>query len=554
MTDPNCPTGGTICSGSNGNSAENYKRITVVVTMNGVAHPAKPMLVSAIVADPNALPSGAPSNATQNPLQSVNTQCGGGSCTQALTGTAVDYYLTDSPSGGSYQPPTASNPLHQTLTSFACTLGGLPSTCPPKPDQLITTPPSTGGELPPCAATNLGCVTSTPIPAATAGGPGPNPCNGGIAPTDANGNCSTGLRLPHPSADSSSCPSPPVDNTRSHSWVSSAIPTGTTVNLAGTGGMTMFMQSAGSTAVNVTLCAGVYIQPGGLPGTVTTLLPPAVTQIGATVSVSAQATAGAPTPVSFGFNLGPGCDVDQHAGEPGADRARGVAGGVGRIRCGPGLRPPLHVLADDPDRALSRAHRTLHQLREESGIAVPIVLAVMMVVLALSAAAVLAATANNDLAGRDANQKAALEAADAGLRAATYRLNMLLPQQGYCPTNPATQVGGSGLCAQDGPENLGNGDTFSYWVSDVLGPGAQCAGLPVTAASGLNPQTVGQRCITANTGAPNAVSAHVQIRVASYTAQAVFSVPGLIGLNEVTIRRQCPRERLGRHQQGRLYR
>jgi len=188
---------------------------------------------------------------------------------------------------------------------------------------------------------------------------------------------------------------------------------------------------------------------------------------------------------------------------------------------------------------LSRAHRTLHQLREESGIAVPIVLAVMMVVLALSAAAVLAATANNDLAGRDANQKAALEAADAGLRAATYRLNMLLPQQGYCPTNPATQVGGSGLCAQDGPENLGNGDTFSYWVSDVLGPGAQCAGLPVTAPSGLNPQTVGQRCITAigtaNTGAPNAVSAHVQIRVASYTAQAVFSVPGLIGLNEVTI-------------------
>ncbi len=316
MSDPNCPTGGTICSGSNGNSAENYKRITVVVTMNGVAHPAKPMLVSTIVADPNALPSGAPSNAMQNPLQSVNTQCGGGSCTQALTGTAVDYYLTDSPSGGSYQPPTASHPLHQTLTSFACTLGGLPSTCPPKPDQLITTPPSTGGELPPCAATNLGCVTSTPIPAAGGGGPGPNPCNGGIAPTDANGNCSTGLRLPHPSADSSSCPSPPVDNTRSHSWVSSAIPTGTTVNLAGTGGMTMFMQSAGSTAVNVTLCAGVYIQPGGLLGTVTTLLPPAVTQIGATVSRSAQATAGAPTPVSFGFNLGQAATLTSTPGSP----------------------------------------------------------------------------------------------------------------------------------------------------------------------------------------------------------------------------------------------
>ncbi len=170
----------------------------------------------------------------------------------------------------------------------------------------------------------------------------------------------------------------------------------------------------------------------------------------------------------------------------------------------------------------------------------PIAVVVLMITLALGAAAVVAAVSSNDLSQRDSNGKAALEAAEAGLRAATYRLNMFLPASGRCPTNPSTTVGGSGLCAQDGPETLGNGSTFSYWVSDVLVPGQQCAGVPVTVPnSNLNPQYVAQRCITAvgtaNTGGSNAVSARVQARVASYAAQALFSVPGLIGLNELTI-------------------
>ena len=75
---------------------------------------------------------------------------------------------------------------------------------------------------------------------------------------------------------------------------------------------------------------------------------------------------------------------------------------------------------------------------------------------------------------------------------------MLLPAAGMCPTTPVTAVGSNGLCAQDGPESLGNGATFSYWVSDVLSPGQQCAGRAVTVpSSSLNPQTIAQRCITA---------------------------------------------------------
>ena len=52
------------------------------------------------------------------------------------------------------------------------------------------------------------------------------------------------------------------------------------------------------------LCAALYAQPTGLLGTLVNLLPPHVTQIGATVSVNAAVAAAVPTPVSFGFNLG----------------------------------------------------------------------------------------------------------------------------------------------------------------------------------------------------------------------------------------------------------
>ena len=179
-------------------------------------------------------------------------------------------------------------------------------------------------------------------------------------------------------------------------------------------------------------------------------------------------------------------------------------------------------------------------LADERGFALPIALLVMVIGVALSAAAVLAASNQSGFSNRDTNDKAALEAADAGVRAASYRLNMFLPQAGYCPTNPSTTVGGSGLCAQDGPESLGNGTSFSYWVSDVLTVGQSCAGVPVTITStSLNPQAVSQRCVTAygtaGTGV-HQVSARVQVRVASYTAQALFAVPGLIGLNELTVR------------------
>ncbi|MHB8658311.1 MAG: prepilin-type N-terminal cleavage/methylation domain-containing protein [Solirubrobacteraceae bacterium] len=296
-SDPSC-SGGTICS-----TTTDYKRVTVVVTMTGISQPSQPVLVSTLVADPSALPIGAPSNSAQNPLQSPSTQCGGGTCTQALNGTSVDYYLTDSPYSSGYSPPTLPNTLHQTLTTFLC--GGL--SCPPAPDQLIITRPQTGGVLPPCFSTDLGCVLTNPT---STGEPvSSTPCNGGSTSFDGSGNCQSGLLLKHPSTDSSSCGSPPADNTRSHTWTTPTIPVGTTVNLTGTGGMTLYLQSASGVAVNVTVCLGVYIEPTGLLGSLVNLLPANVTPIGAAVSVNARAGASVPTPASFGFNLGSGAAI-----------------------------------------------------------------------------------------------------------------------------------------------------------------------------------------------------------------------------------------------------
>ncbi|HEU0318973.1 MAG TPA: prepilin-type N-terminal cleavage/methylation domain-containing protein [Solirubrobacteraceae bacterium] len=267
VSDPNCAAG-TICPAS-----RDYKRVTVVATMSGVAQPTAPALIATYVADASAIPAGAPSNSQQNPLQSPNTQCsnGGGAqvlCNNALTGTPVTYFLSDTPSGGIYSPPACGgNNLHATL------LGALSSLLTGSPDQLISSPPTGACTTPPCFAVNLGCGTTPGVPLvpATSGGGG-------------------------------SCGTPPADNTKSHTWVTPAIPAGTTVNLNGTGGMTTFVESTSAVAVDATICLGLYIVPSGLLGGVLGNL---LSQpIGVAVQASVTATAGVPTPVSFNFNVG----------------------------------------------------------------------------------------------------------------------------------------------------------------------------------------------------------------------------------------------------------
>ena len=165
---------------------------------------------------------------------------------------------------------------------------------------------------------------------------------------------------------------------------------------------------------------------------------------------------------------------------------------------------------------------------DERGIALPVALAALLILSLLGTAAVLAATETNSLTGRDGNTKAALEAADAGLRVAAYRLNQLRPDDTHCPTVPATATGTGNLCASPGVESIGNGASYRYWITGAMTSGA-CAGYAVD-----NTQTaIGQRCITA-IGAAGAVSARTQERVVAYTSSPVFPA-AIYGSRSVTV-------------------
>jgi len=176
---------------------------------------------------------------------------------------------------------------------------------------------------------------------------------------------------------------------------------------------------------------------------------------------------------------------------------------------------------------------SLKRLGREDGVALPIALSVLMISLALMGAAAAVAIDTNTAANADAGAKAAIEAADAGERTAIYRLNMYRPDSNSCPTVPTSSVQSGGLCAQDGPESLGNGASFSYWISRVLQTGDKCAGSTVLSSQA----NVAQRCVTAigtqAMGAQN-VSARVQERVAAYTSVPVFPA-AIFGTKSVTI-------------------
>lgn len=118
--------------------------------------------------------------------------------------------------------------------------------------------------------------------------------------------------------------------------------------------------------------------------------------------------------------------------------------------------------------------------RREEGFAVVVALGVLTICLLLGSAAVLSATAANDTSNRDRATKKAIQAADAGLQAAIFRMNRLnvvrsaLPCVGLdlslLPLDAST-----GWCSPVG-ETLGDGESYSYAVSPVT----QVSGSQVT--------------------------------------------------------------------------
>ncbi|CAB4923494.1 unannotated protein [freshwater metagenome] len=146
----------------------------------------------------------------------------------------------------------------------------------------------------------------------------------------------------------------------------------------------------------------------------------------------------------------------------------------------------------------------------------------------LAGVALQASVAGSDGTTADARARQALQAAEAGLQRATYRLSMLQPAADRCVTTVVLDPVAGG-CPASPPESLGNGSSFSYRTTTALPGTGSCAGLTVRTQAALT-----QRCITA-TGTTDGVVRRVQIRVAAYASTPLFPVAGVLGLEAVSM-------------------
>jgi Tfp pilus assembly protein PilX len=186
----------------------------------------------------------------------------------------------------------------------------------------------------------------------------------------------------------------------------------------------------------------------------------------------------------------------------------------------------------------------MRRIQNESGAALIIALTVMVVMVLLTGV-VLTATLNVKAAStRDTRTKRAFEAAQAGLQATLYRLNMNINStsapvatlNAECVGGPADQVtaplAGSNICEEFKAE-LSTKVVYRSWTTTVFEGVGTCAGVAVGTS-----KNVAERCITAEgivEESGQKVKARVQERVAAYDGKPQFSHAGVTGERGVVI-------------------
>lgn len=178
---------------------------------------------------------------------------------------------------------------------------------------------------------------------------------------------------------------------------------------------------------------------------------------------------------------------------------------------------------------------TLKTLRtraaQESGFALVVAMLVLLILTALALATVSASVSTSSSGTHDESNKAALEAAEAGLRAATYRLNMTSPEESKCLSGTSLASAESEHYCAGVTEQIGNGASFTYRMSEVLKEKEECAGEELKSTS----TNIVQRCVTAE-GIVNGVKVRTQERLAAYTSsESLFQVHGILGLEEMKV-------------------
>ncbi len=170
-------------------------------------------------------------------------------------------------------------------------------------------------------------------------------------------------------------------------------------------------------------------------------------------------------------------------------------------------------------------------LKAQDGIALPVAIMVLFIIGALTAAAVTVSVQNNSSTQRDDNAKAALAAAEAGLQAADFRLDMLHPEESgkYCIGQSAVEVAGATGYCQAVTQETGNKAKYTYWTSEALSTTASCVGQAITSQ-----EAISQRCLVAE-GEAGGVRKRVSERVAAFTATPLFHIHGVTGLKKIVL-------------------
>jgi Tfp pilus assembly protein PilX len=177
--------------------------------------------------------------------------------------------------------------------------------------------------------------------------------------------------------------------------------------------------------------------------------------------------------------------------------------------------------------------------RREDGLALPLAMWVLVVLLALSAAVAGGAIVGARRATHDRESKRAFGAADAGLTAALYRMN----RYSQSPAGQAAPIDGASpscfndtavSCASATPSaasGVGPGASFVYWVGPPLAQGDPCAGVRVVP----NPsQTLYQRCVI-SVGTANGVTRRLQARVVALHGMPFFAFAGIAAFDSVSL-------------------
>jgi Tfp pilus assembly protein PilX len=156
--------------------------------------------------------------------------------------------------------------------------------------------------------------------------------------------------------------------------------------------------------------------------------------------------------------------------------------------------------------------------QSQEGVALPVATA-MLLVISLFVVAFFSVTLQvNDSSQDDRSSKRALAAAEAGIQTALYRMNEIGTNQStLCFTTDWIAETSPGQCP-GAPGTVGNGASFTYYVTPELGATGVCLGGTGTATD---------RCITAE-GTAGGVKRRVQVRANTITGAVSYKSIGLM--------------------------